>query len=140
MAGNETIGRMTCPVCGEPLQDVRISKNGKLYMICDNNCRVNFTGKQSKQWLPLLRAGQGVSAGNITITTLTGGNNGTNGTIRTNTIGNAGQSVRTAAIGRPNGQYTGTGTNTVNEQRGQSAAGTGKPTRGIFADFFDDDE
>lgn len=70
MITNETIGRITCPVCGEVSQDVRINKNGYLYMICDNSCRVNFTKAQSLKWLPLLRAGQDVRTDKIYIKSL----------------------------------------------------------------------
>ena len=58
---NNTIGRITCPVCGEPLQDLRVDKNNKLYMYCDNLCVVKFNGKMSKKYLPLLMSGQSVT-------------------------------------------------------------------------------
>lgn len=51
----EIIGRMTCPVCGEPLQDVKINKNNKLYMYCDRGCMIRLNAKQSNQALPVLR-------------------------------------------------------------------------------------
>ena len=122
---NETIGRIACPVCGEPGQDVRINKNGILYTICDNGCRVNFTKKQSKNWLPVLRAGQPVRQGNIFINAITGGNNGTT---------RIEQSRRIDTIRRPDGQHTGdkhTGTTRQPEQ---------PVKRGILAGFLSDDD
>jgi len=132
MSNNETIGRITCPVCGEPMQDVRINKNGILYTICDNGCRVNFTGKQSRHWLPLLRAGQPVQENKIFIQSLTGGLKNDD---RRTTNTNAGQSGNTA-IRRPNVGYTGAGVTTGNAGQQQP----GEPKRGILANFFDDDE
>lgn len=133
MSNNETIGRITCPVCGEPMQDVRINKNGILYTICDNGCRVNFTGKQSRRWLPTLRAGKPVQDNKIFINALTGRLiNDDRGTINTN----AGQSTGNSAIRRPDVGYSNTATvagNTTGQQPNE-------PKRGIFANFFDDDE
>lgn len=66
---NNTIGRITCPVCGEPLQDLRFDKNNKLYMYCDNLCVVKFNGKMSKKYLPLLMAGQSVTTDKMGVIT-----------------------------------------------------------------------
>lgn len=131
MSENETIGRMTCPICGEPMQDVRISKNGKLYMICDNNCRVNFSGKQSKQFLPKLRAGQNIKEGNIYINVIGGK---TYEQIRTGTRESIGQSNRDTIIGRSDIGNTGAAAGAI------STASKPAAKRGIFAGFLDDDD
>ncbi len=44
----EVIGRMTCPVCGEERQDLKVNKNQKLYMYCDNGCCIRLNSKQSR--------------------------------------------------------------------------------------------
>ena len=46
MADNEIIGRTSCPVCGCAGQDVKINKNNKLYMFCDNGCAVKWNSAQ----------------------------------------------------------------------------------------------
>lgn len=51
----EIVGSMTCPVCGEEHQDVKVNKNGKLYMYCDNGCMVRLSSKLSRCSLPLLK-------------------------------------------------------------------------------------
>lgn len=69
MTKNNTIGRLTCPICGEPLQDLRYDKNNKLYMYCDNLCSIKFNGKMSKKYLPLLMQGQNVQIEKIGLIT-----------------------------------------------------------------------
>lgn len=72
MVNTNIIGRMTCPICGEPLQDLKVNKNGNLYCFCDNGCRVTLSGKASRSYRPRLLAGENVNAGKIgIITTLT---------------------------------------------------------------------
>ena len=58
MPDNEIIGRTTCPVCGCAGQDVKINKNKKLYMFCDNGCAVKWNSSQSRRYLPVLAAGK----------------------------------------------------------------------------------
>ena len=136
MSENETIGRMSCPICGEPLQDVRISKRGKLYMICDNNCRVNFSGKQSKKWLPILRAGQAVREDKILITTLQGAKQ--NDEARTGNNRDFGESRGDSIIGRTNVGYTRPAAGTITPIPTTASKPTAK--RGILAGFLDDDD
>lgn len=61
MADNEIIGRTSCPVCGCAGQDVKINKNNKLYMFCDNGCAVKWNSAQSRKYLPQLRSGVAVT-------------------------------------------------------------------------------
>lgn len=65
----ENIGRCKCPVCGEPSQDLRINKNLKLYCFCDNGCKSQLSGKNSKWVLAALRAGKTVDVPNFGIIT-----------------------------------------------------------------------
>ena len=51
----EIVGKMTCPICGEPNQDVKVNKNNKLYIYCDNGCMVRLSSKHSRQSLADLR-------------------------------------------------------------------------------------
>lgn len=60
MVGNEIIGRTSCPVCGCADQDIKINKNNKLYMFCDNGCAVKWNSAQSRKYLPLLKSGAAV--------------------------------------------------------------------------------
>lgn len=61
MADREVAGRCTCPICGEPLQDIRVNVNQKLYCYCDNGCSFKFNSAQSRKFLPELRAGRNVA-------------------------------------------------------------------------------
>lgn len=54
----EIIARTSCPICGESNQDIKINKNGNLYMYCDNRCSIRFNPKESREALELLRAGR----------------------------------------------------------------------------------
>jgi len=68
MADREVAGRCTCPICGEPLQDIRVNVNQKLYCYCDNGCSFKFNSAQSRKFLPELRSGRNVAtAQGITI-------------------------------------------------------------------------
>ncbi len=60
MADNEIIGRTSCPVCGCADQDIKINKNNKLYMFCDNGCAIKWNSAQSRKYLPLLKSGAAV--------------------------------------------------------------------------------
>ncbi len=57
----ETVGRMTCPVCGEEMQDLKVNKNQKLYMYCDNGCSAKLNSKQSRYIRAKLAQGKSVS-------------------------------------------------------------------------------
>lgn len=65
----EIVGRITCPICGENLQDLRVNRNNNLFMFCDNQCKFTMSGKASKNILPQLRAGKNVNFGRIGIIT-----------------------------------------------------------------------
>lgn len=57
----ETVGRVTCPICGEPLQDLRVNKNNKLYCYCDNGCKWQLNSKNSRSVLATLNQGKSIS-------------------------------------------------------------------------------
>lgn len=59
----EIIGRTACPVCGAPEQNVKINKNGNLYMYCDNRCSTRFNPKESRELIDELRQGRTVHRG-----------------------------------------------------------------------------
>ena len=90
MVNENIIGRMKCPCCGEEMQDVKVNKNGNLYMICDNSCRVNFSPKQTRKFKPVLLAGHNVSENGLFITSLKGVNNGTRAETPVRTSTNTG--------------------------------------------------
>lgn len=58
---NEIIGRMACPACGEPGQNLKVNKNGNLYLYCDNRCSVRLNPKESREITDELRLGHVVS-------------------------------------------------------------------------------
>ena len=58
---SEVVGRWTCPVCGEPSQDLKVNKNNKLYCYCDNGCKSQLNGKSSKSVLAALKSGKSVA-------------------------------------------------------------------------------
>lgn len=64
---NETIGRVTCAVCGEQSQDLRINKNYNLYCYCDNGCKWQLNKKNSKSALAALRSGRSIALEKIGI-------------------------------------------------------------------------
>lgn len=68
---DNTIGRLTCPICGEPAQDFRVNKNGNLYMYCDNHCAIKFNPKMSKKYYPELMAGHSIQIEKIGVITST---------------------------------------------------------------------
>lgn len=57
----DTVGRMTCPLCGEEMQDLRASKSNKLYIYCDNGCRVWINSKNSRYIRAQLAQGKSVT-------------------------------------------------------------------------------
>lgn len=64
-----TIGRLTCPICNEPHQDLRVNKNGNLYMYCDNGCSIKFNPAMSRKHLPLLEQGHSIQIEKIGVIT-----------------------------------------------------------------------
>ena len=56
----EVIGVTVCPICGAPEQELKINKNGKLYMMCDHGCNPRYSGAMSRQYIQRLRAGETV--------------------------------------------------------------------------------
>ena len=56
----EIIGLTVCPICGAPDQELKINKNGKLYMMCDHGCNPRYSGAMSRQYIQRLRAGETV--------------------------------------------------------------------------------
>ncbi len=59
----EIIGRTACPVCGAPSQNVKINKNGNLYIYCENRCSTRYNPKESREILDELRQGHTVRRG-----------------------------------------------------------------------------
>ena len=59
----EIIARTTCPVCGAPSQNVKINKNGNLYIYCENRCSTRYNPKESRELLDELRQGRTVRKG-----------------------------------------------------------------------------
>lgn len=57
---SEVIGRVTCAVCGEALQDLKVNKNNKLYCYCDCGCKWQLNSKDSRAVLAALRQGKSV--------------------------------------------------------------------------------
>jgi hypothetical protein len=56
----EIVGRATCPICGEPSQDVKVNKNNKIYCYCDNGCKWQLNSKNSRAVLAALRSGRNI--------------------------------------------------------------------------------
>lgn len=57
----DIVGRLTCPICGEPMQDLKVNKNNKLYCYCDNGCKSQLNSKNSRSALAALRSGKSVA-------------------------------------------------------------------------------
>lgn len=57
MSNNEIVGHCSCPVCGAEGQDIKVNKNNKLYMFCDNGCAIKWNSGQSRKYLPMLYGG-----------------------------------------------------------------------------------
>lgn len=64
-----TIGRLTCPICSEPNQDLRVNKNGNLYMYCDNGCSIKFNPAMSRKHLTVLEQGHSIQIEKIGVIT-----------------------------------------------------------------------
>lgn len=137
----EVAGRCKCPICGALSQDVRVNVNQKLYGYCDNGCSFKFNSAQSRQFLPLLRAGKNV-------TTQTGLVIFSNKEISENAENkeHGTDFKRTITTGTSAGTNTGTNAavavgriETGRRERDAAAVATGKP-RGLFASWLDDDD
>jgi len=63
----EIVGRFSCPVCGEPSQDLKKNKNGKLYCYCDCGCKSQLNSKDSRAVSAALAAGKSVKLEKIGI-------------------------------------------------------------------------
>lgn len=87
---NNVIGRMTCPICGETGQDLKVNVNHKLYMFCDNGCSVKLNSAKSKRYMPVLLSGSDVKddAFGLIISTCKG--NSKNEIIKQKEVRNAG--------------------------------------------------
>ena len=57
----EIVGRITCPVCGEQMQDLKVNKNNKLYCYCDNGCKSQLNAKNSRSVLATLKQGKSIA-------------------------------------------------------------------------------
>lgn len=68
----EIVGKMTCPICGEVNQDIKINKNNKLYMYCDNGCMCRLSSKLSRQALAALKSGKTAEFNRLRIKPVTG--------------------------------------------------------------------
>lgn len=135
----EIAGRCKCPICGALSQDVRVNVNQKLYGYCDNGCSFKFNSAQSRQFLPVLRAGQNVTTQTgLVIFSNKGGLNAENkehGTDNKRPVatGNAATGGRTDAAA--------TGGRIETGRREQDApAATGRNARALFASWLDDDD
>ena len=64
----EIIGRMACPVCGAPGQNLKVNKNGNLYVYCDKRCSTRFNAQESREITDILRQGETVRRGGLVIT------------------------------------------------------------------------
>lgn len=142
MADREIAGRCTCPICGATAQDVRVNVNQKLYGYCDNGCSFKFNSVQSKQFLPLLRAGRNVATSNgITIFStvnkgLENAENKGNGTDNKRNIRTGSDAARFAE----SAANTGTDINTERRKPDAATVADGKPARGFFAAWLGDDD
>jgi len=147
---NNIIGRVTCPLCGEQSQDLKVNVNHKLYVFCDNGCTIKLNSAKSKRYLPVLLAGQDIRDDKLglIISTCKGIKNeviektkiqnewiaGTNDN-RSSTGTNAGSS--TGNIAGTNDNRSSTGTNTGSSAFGRSdgkytAGTTGRNTGSII--------
>jgi hypothetical protein len=52
---------ITCPICGEPSQELKENVSGKLYMYCDRGCSIKFNSRTSREYLARLNSGVTIS-------------------------------------------------------------------------------
>ena len=150
MTDNPIIGRMKCPVCGELEQDIKVNKNGNLYIFCDNGCRVNLSGKVSRKIKPVLLSGNNTSLNGAFITSIKGmKQNETNELKRNGTRTSGVCETRNDAeniniVERSDFTRTSARIDTVRRPdvglAGVQQAATASKPRGILAGFFDDDD
>ncbi len=136
----EIIARTSCPICGEPEQNIKINKNGNLYMYCDNRCSVRFNPRESRQAIDQLRTGAAAKVKNMVLVPVyvqnsekNASKNAKNGqkTQKNNIfeVKNDEQSRdygRNTIIGRADEQHSGVAAN--------------KPARGLLDWLLDDDD
>ena len=140
MADREIAGRCTCPICGATAQDVRVNIHQKLYGYCDHGCSFKFNSVQSKQFLPLLRAGRNVATSNgITIFStvnkgLENAENKGNGTDNQRNI-RTGSDAAGSAAAADRGNF-----DAGRRKSDAAAVADGKPARGFFAAWLGDDD
>lgn len=143
MVNTNVIARLSCPICGEPLQDLKVNKNGNLYCFCDNGCRVTLSGKMSRAYRPRLLAGENISAGKIgIITTLKG--SGTNETRTARNDNNTGAAANTGcAVSNQTAAASSAGNN-IDRRTDRANTGVEQPTtgakRGLLAALLTDDD
>ncbi len=65
----EIVGRFTCPICGEEMQDLKKNKNGKLYCYCDCGCKSQLNSKDSRVVSAALAGGKSVRLPKIGVIT-----------------------------------------------------------------------
>ncbi|GHU02568.1 hypothetical protein FACS1894186_7470 [Alphaproteobacteria bacterium] len=48
---NPVVAEVDCPICGEPLQALKINKNGLAYVYCRNWCKCTYNHQQTAKML-----------------------------------------------------------------------------------------
>lgn len=122
MSNNNIIGRVTCPLCGEQSQDLKVNVNHKLYVFCDNGCTIKLNSAKSKRYLPVLLSGQDIRDDKLglILSTCKGIKNEV---IEKTKISNAGSSTG-ANDNTRNSTGTNTGSSTGNITGTRSSTGT----------------
>lgn len=144
MVNTNIIARISCPICGEPLQDLKVNKNGNLYCFCDNGCRVTLSGKMSRAYRPRLLAGENISAGKIgIITSLNTKGMRTDETRTARNDNNTGAAANTCAVINPTAAASSAGNN-IDRRTDRANTGVEQPTtgarRGLLAALLTDDD
>ena len=133
----QTIGNIKCPICGAEEQEVRVNKNGNLYMYCERGCKITFAAKKSRHIKATLAAGSDYFDTNFSVfglktpvTPLQHIENQPKKGVTQNGHTAEFRANRDNAIGRPNGQPAAVA--------GVQPTGTGG--RGFLAAMFADDD
>lgn len=145
MVNTNIIARISCPICGEPLQDLKVNKNGNLYCFCDNGCRVTLSGKMSRAYRPRLLAGENVSAGKIgIITSLNTKGMRTDETRTARNDNNTTAAANTAFVGSNPTAAASSAGNNIDRRTDRANTGVEQPTtgarRGLLAALLTDDD
>ena len=126
---NNIIGRMTCPICNEPLQDLKVNVNHKLYVFCDNGCSVKLNAAKSKRYLPVLLSGQDIRDEKLGLIISSCKGNKQNEIIKKKEVHNAGDLTgsndNTGTTGSSTGSLAGS-----NSSTGTTGSSTGSHTFG----------